>query len=84
MQRRVEGEGVRGERAGWAVLDVYDSGPGISPDDLPRVFDRFFTTRAGRRGSGLGLALVKAITEAHGGTVSVRSTSGTCFTVCLP
>jgi two-component system sensor histidine kinase ChvG len=78
------------------VLEVSDTGPGISADDLPRVFDRFFTTRAGAearqarssslRGSGLGLALVKAVAEAHDGVVSASSTPGrgATFRVALP
>jgi signal transduction histidine kinase len=56
------------------VVSVSDNGPGISEAELPKVFTRFFTTRG--RGSGLGLALVRAVVEAHGGTVSVVSPPG--------
>lgn len=68
------------------VVLVRDEGPGIDEADLPRVFDRFFTTRGREHGSGLGLALVKAVAEAHGGSVSVSSAreKGTTFTVSLP
>jgi two-component system sensor histidine kinase ChvG len=66
-----------------AVLEVSDSGPGIPSSDLPRVFDRFFSARTQGRGTGLGLALVKAIAEAHGGSVSAKS-EGATFTVRLP
>lgn len=66
-----------------AILEVSDSGPGIPPADLPRVFDRFFSARKQGRGTGLGLALVKAIAEAHGGGVSAES-EGATFTVRLP
>lgn len=68
----------------WARLDVADRGPGIPADALPRVFERFFTTRGS--GSGVGLALVKAVAEAHGGSVAVQSTEGqgATFTVWLP
>jgi two-component system OmpR family sensor kinase len=63
---------------------VQDDGPGIAKDDLPRVFDRFFS---GRRegGTGLGLAIVRAIAEAHDGAVEVRSEGGrTFFTLRFP
>jgi len=66
---------------------VADSGPGIPQENLPRMFERFFTTRsAGGKGSGLGLALVKAIVEAHGGRVGVQSPQGqgAIFEVHIP
>jgi two-component system sensor histidine kinase ChvG len=65
---------------------VSDSGPGIPPEDLPRVFSRFFTTRGRERGTGLGLALVQAVAHAHGGSVEVRSEPGrgATFEVALP
>ena len=71
-----------------AVLKVRDTGPGIPAAELPRIWDRLFrgdTSRA-ERGLGLGLSLVKAIVEAHGGTVSVASEPGhgSTFTVSLP
>ncbi len=58
------------------ILQVRDSGPGIGPDDLPHVFDRFFTKRKTGLGTGLGLALVKAVAEGHGGRATVRSEPG--------
>jgi|KBSSwiS6_1023812.scaffolds.fasta_scaffold01836_3 signal transduction histidine kinase len=64
------------------VLSVADQGPGMAPEHLPYVFDRFFkadasrTVRQGEGGSGLGLSIVKAIVERHGGSVSVDSTPG--------
>lgn len=64
---------IEGARTG---LDVEDDGPGISPANMERVFDRFFTTGRDRQGTGLGLALVRAIARAHGGEVTVRSEGG--------
>jgi len=67
-----------------ARLRVRDNGPGIRPDDVPRVFDPFFTTREG--GSGLGLALVHRAVEAHDGLIFIDGAvgEGTTFTVFLP
>ena len=69
-------------------MRVRDTGSGIPGDELPRIFDRLFrgdTSRA-ERGLGLGLSLVKAVVEAHGGTVSAESEPGrgSVFTVRLP
>jgi signal transduction histidine kinase len=73
---------------GQAILSVRDSGPGIPVDELPRIWDRLFRGDSSRteRGLGLGLSLVRAIVEAHGGTVEVRSEPerGSTFTVRLP
>jgi signal transduction histidine kinase len=74
---------VQGARVHVAVTD---DGPGIAEDDLPRVFERFYTTRRHDKGSGLGLALVQAVVEAHGGTVAVTSRpgEGATFTASFP
>jgi len=74
---------------GLAVLTVADTGQGITAENLPQVFGRFFradTSRTGAGNSGLGLAIAKAIVEAHGGTIEVTSeeNAGTTFTVRLP
>ncbi|GAB3874286.1 HAMP domain-containing sensor histidine kinase [Kibdelosporangium lantanae] len=74
----------------WVVVDVTDTGVGISPEDLPKVFDRFWRAEKSRSrgsgGSGLGLAIVKQLVAAHGGTVTARSVlgQGSTFTVRLP
>jgi signal transduction histidine kinase len=78
------GSALRGTRA---RLWVRDSGPGVTPADRERIFDRF--ARAGRRrseGAGLGLAIVRAIAEAHGGRVDVHSRvgEGATFTIEIP
>ncbi|HJV95580.1 MAG TPA: ATP-binding protein, partial [Albitalea sp.] len=63
---------------------VRDSGVGIPPEDLPRVFDPFFSTK--EQGNGLGLSVSYTIVQAHGGEMTVRSVAGegTAFTVRLP
>uniref|UniRef100_A0A832EEM8 Signal transduction histidine-protein kinase/phosphatase MprB n=1 Tax=Desulfacinum infernum TaxID=35837 RepID=A0A832EEM8_9BACT len=69
----------------WWILAVEDRGPGIPEEHRPRVFEPFFTTKA--KGSGLGLAMVQRIVEAHGGTVWVEPGSdgtGARFVVVLP
>jgi two-component system, OmpR family, phosphate regulon sensor histidine kinase PhoR len=76
--------------AGWAVLEVQDTGLGISPQYQQRVFERFYRVDKSRSqslgGTGLGLSIVKNIAEKHGGTVSVKSQlgSGTTFIFRLP
>jgi len=70
-----------------ASLDVVDDGPGIAPEDLPHVFERFFRGRGARAGgSGIGLAVVAGLVKAHGGEVAVASEpgEGATFTVRLP
>jgi signal transduction histidine kinase len=65
----------------WVCLEVGDSGPGIAPEQLPFVFERFYRADPSRAratgGAGLGLAIVKQLVEAHGGRVWVKSTPGT-------
>src|SRR6185312_6688115 len=69
-----------------AIIEVTDTGIGIEPGTLPRVFERFSSVRHANgngTGTGLGLPIVKAIVEAHGGTVRVRSRPGEGTTVVL-
>jgi signal transduction histidine kinase len=76
----------------YCWLAVQDTGEGISPQDLPHVFDRFYRADRARSratgGAGLGLAIVRAIVEAHGGQVSAASDGvpghGSTFTIRLP
>ncbi len=81
---------VRAEPDGNGSVTVADTGIGIEPAELPRIFDRFFrgsrASEARGSGSGLGLAIVRSIVEMHGGTVAVESRpgAGTTFRVLLP
>jgi len=76
-----------------AIVSVQDCGPGIPPEDLPRVFERFYRgdrsrqrERGSASGSGLGLAIAKALIEAHGGSITLESRrgEGTKVTFSLP
>lgn len=75
---------------GAVTLQVADTGSGIAPEDLPHIFDRFYRGDKSRQQSegesGLGLAIVRSLTLAHGGTITVESQlgRGTCFTLTLP
>ncbi|MEV6350896.1 HAMP domain-containing sensor histidine kinase [Actinoplanes sp. NPDC051851] len=73
---------------GGSVLTVTDSGPGVAPEDLPHVFDRFYRAPAARSmpGSGLGLAIVAQTATHHGGSVDLTPTTphGTTVTIRLP
>ncbi len=78
-----------GENDRMVRLQARDTGRGITPQDLPYIFDRFYRGDKSRQESGesgLGLAIAKSIVEAHGGTISVQSAlgQGTTFTITLP
>jgi signal transduction histidine kinase len=82
-----------GRTASWLWLAVADEGPGIAPEDLPRVFDRFWRgkpesgpERSRQRRTGLGLAIVRQIVESHGGQVAAFSElgKGSTFVLWLP
>ena len=68
-----------------ATFTVSDTGPGIAPEHLPRIFDRFYRADPARGGgAGLGLSIAKSIAELHGGTLTAASGLGATFTLTLP
>lgn len=70
----------------FIYASVTDNGTGIAPDDLPRIFDQFFTTKEVGSGTGMGLSIVRHVLEKHGGSIKVDSElgTGTAFTILLP
>ena len=71
---------------GELAVSVADTGPGIAPEALPKIFDRYFTTAKGHEGTGLGLYIARGVVEAHGGRICVESTlgKGSVFHFTLP
>ncbi|MCA1575015.1 MAG: HAMP domain-containing histidine kinase, partial [Acidobacteria bacterium] len=72
------------DESGRARVEITDTGRGIAPEDISKVFEPYYSTK--ETGTGLGLAIVRKVIEDHGGTVSVRSKlgGGTTFTIILP
>jgi two-component system, NtrC family, sensor kinase len=68
------------------LVEVADSGPGVSPEDRDRIFEPFFTTKPDGKGTGLGLPIVRNIVEQHRGHISVDRSDlgGAAFRVILP
>lgn len=74
------------DEPGFVRLEVADTGCGIPPENLERIFEAFFTTKKEKSGTGLGLSVTKQIVDNHGGKIQVTSTvgKGTTFTILLP
>ena len=83
---RLRTEMRRKDDRDWAVVSIRDSGIGISPKDIDRIFEPFYTTRGTHGGTGLGLSVTYGIVTDHGGTIEVESepSEGSTFTVWLP
>jgi signal transduction histidine kinase len=75
---RRDGDGVR--------IDITDSGVGIPPENIERIFEPDFTTKPLNEGTGLGLAIARSVCACHGGSVEVasRAAAGATFSVWLP
>lgn len=72
---------------GTVIVEVEDSGPGIAPENISRIFDPYFTTKAQGQGTGLGLSITYGIVKEHSGDITVRNGnggSGAIFSVSLP
>ncbi|MDI6854187.1 MAG: ATP-binding protein [Deltaproteobacteria bacterium] len=78
--------GVHQEDGRWLKIEVGDTGAGIDPEHLPRIFDPFYTTKEVGRGTGLGLSVTYGIIEKHGGHIEAHSKKGqgATFTITLP
>jgi signal transduction histidine kinase len=69
----------------WLKVTVSDDGEGVSPYNRTQIFDSFFTTRRDSGGTGMGLAIVRAMLDAHGGAIRlIDSDKGTAFELTLP
>jgi len=82
-----EGQGGAGGGPTWVVATVEDSGPGIDPSVIPRLFEPFFSTRLDAQGTGLGLAVAEGIVREHGGVLVGRNREdhkGAVFEITLP
>lgn len=86
----IEGQGdvrIAGRRDGeFVVISVTDTGAGIPPETLPRIFEPYYSTKSPTEGTGLGLPISQRIVEKHGGRLEVASVvgTGTTFTLALP
>jgi two-component system sensor histidine kinase HydH len=86
----IDGEGgsvgikLSAEATNRARIEITDSGRGIAPEDIAKIFEPYYSTK--ETGTGLGLAIVKKAIDDHGGSISVSSKqgSGTTFTIILP
>ena len=86
----IDGEGgnivirIINDEHGLARVEITDTGRGIAPEDISKVFEPYYSTK--ETGTGLGLPIVRKVIEDHGGTVSVSSKlgGGTTFTIALP
>ena len=67
----------------YADVCVADTGHGIQPDQLGKIFDPYFTTKQGKSGTGLGLYITKKVIEDHNGSIKVDSTPGTGTTITI-
>lgn len=85
VERNTIAISTRTDEAGWAVIEIRDTGRGIAREIREQIFDPFFTTKAIGQGTGLGLSICHGIVRSLGGEIGLTSSpSGTTFTVALP
>jgi signal transduction histidine kinase len=73
------------QRENLLLIKVADNGEGVSPNNRAQIFDSFFTTRRDSGGTGMGLAIVRAMLDAHGGAIRLAdSDEGTAFELTIP
>ncbi len=77
---------ISGAETGLVVVEVIDTGHGIAPEHLSRIYDPFFTTKSAKKGTGLGLSVTYGIIQEHGGAIEAisRAGEGTCFHLEFP
>jgi len=72
------------DRGSYAIVELWDTGPGIPDGSMAKVFEPFYTTKVQGEGTGLGLSMVYSIVDQLGGAIEVRNEGGACFTIHLP
>jgi two-component system NtrC family sensor kinase len=83
---RATAPGMAGAGENGVVVEVIDTGHGIAPEHLSRIYDPFFTTKSAKKGTGLGLSVTYGIIQEHGGAIEAvsRPGEGTCFHLEFP
>ena len=86
MTTRAGSRTTTGGESDRVIVEVADTGHGIAPEHLSRIYDPFFTTKSAKKGTGLGLSVTYGIIQEHGGAIEAvsRAGEGTCFRLEFP